>query len=62
MKAPLVKVKGLCGFMVDTKTWKQGHSIKCNLRFSKAIRYWQPDTLEAEVADFCRFCKKAVTA
>ena len=60
MKTPKVNVKGLCGFTVQTKTWKQGHSIKCNLRMSSSIRYWQPEpNIFGEVIDFCRFCEKA---
>jgi hypothetical protein len=66
-----LKVKGRCGFMVATKTWRQGHSIKCKKSGSTMIRYWQPDRtrylfrthavshIEAEVWDFCRICKES---
>jgi len=71
-KAPLVKVKGMCGETVDTKTWKQGHSIKCKKRGGSSNRYWKPDKSQyglgkipgitdiwAEVRDFCRNCEYA---
>ena len=71
-KAPIVEVKGLCGEIVETKTWKQGHSIKCKIRGGSSIRYWQPDKkrywwgnipgitdIQTEVRDFCRTCKYA---
>lgn len=68
-KAPVVEVEGSCGFKVTTKTWKQGHSIKCSRRGGNALRYWQPDKtsyafthnfstdIEAELWDFCRTCR-----
>ena len=73
-KAPLVTVQGFCDDeplrRVDTKTWRQGHSIGCERRGGKAIRYWQPDKdryyptkfargsdLRAEVWDFCHTCR-----
>lgn len=48
---------GGCGEPVKVKTWRRGHSIKCARRGSLMIRYWSPDPIEAEVADFCRTCR-----
>jgi hypothetical protein len=73
-KAPLITVQGFCADEplreVDTKTWKQGHSIGCKRRGAKAMRYWQPEkeryyqlkyssssNIRAEVWDFCRTCR-----
>lgn len=66
-KAPVVEVKGTCGFPLPTKTWKSGHSIKCERRGASCLRYWKPDKnryglvsmsdIEAEVWDFCMYCR-----
>ena len=74
-KAEPILVRGGCGAMVITKTWKQGHSIKCKKRGGSSNRYWQPDKsrywwgqapaisdIKAEVIDYCRTCEHWLTS
>jgi len=50
-------MKGSCMFNLPIKIWSRGHSIKCALRGKVEVRYWKPNTIHDEIAEFCTGCR-----